>query len=149
MQPSRRQLAAAFLALLGTLSTQAGAGSAAGVFDVRITINAMVPASPASGLGQVPATDGFCISESLSDATQATVKVVCATGQFVSIKPMPGKPFTGTHGGAFRYAFGAGTARAPKDGTALNPYIGTGTVTSLRILDISGQESVLEFLVSF
>ncbi|WP_139237339.1 hypothetical protein [Polaromonas sp. YR568] len=142
-----RRMAAAALLALGGLSTQAGAGSATGSFNVNI--NLMVPASPNSGLGQVPATSGFCTSESLSQASNALVTVVCGTGQFVSIRPMPGKPFTGTHGGAFRYIFGPGMAAGPSTNSQLNPYVGTGTVTSLRVLDISGQEGILEFLVSF
>lgn len=146
-QPLRRLAAAAFLAFSALVAGGAQAGAAVGNFDVRI--NLMVPASPASGLGQVPANHGFCTSESLSAQAQATVTVVCQTGQFVSIKPMPGKPFVGTHGGAWRYVFGRGTgAMAPPD-SLFNPYIGTGTVTSLRVLDIAGQEGILEFLVSF
>jgi hypothetical protein len=144
-----RRMAAAALLALGGLSTQAGAGSATGSFAVHINPVPMVPASPASGLGQVPASSGFCTSQSLSQASNALVTVVCGTGQFVSIRPMPGRPFTGTHGGAFRYVFGPGIVAGPTANSQLNPYIGTGTVTSLRVLDVSGQEGILEFLVSF
>jgi hypothetical protein len=142
-----RRMAAAAVLALGGLSTQAGAGAAVGSFNVHI--NLMVPASPASGLGLVPASSGFCTSESLSQASNALVTVVCATGQFVSIRPMPGKPFTGTHGGAFRYMLRPGVTTAPVDSVLPAPYADTGTVTSLRVLDVSGQEGILEFLVSF
>jgi hypothetical protein len=139
-----RRIAAALLTSIASLT--AHAGSAVGSFDVHI--NLMVPASPASGLGQVPAGNGFCTSESLSEKTQATVTVVCATGQFVSIKPMPGKPFPGSHGGAYRYVMDRASV-GPPSSSEFNPFIGTGTVTSLRVLDIGGRESLLEFLVSF
>lgn len=93
----------------------------------------------------------ICISETQSAATNATVRVYCGTGQFVSIEPTPGRPFLGVHGGAFRFSFGGGlTGQVPSTagGTALE-LIGLGTVTALRVLDVRGQADQLEMLVSF
>ena len=123
---------AAALSLL-TLS-QACAGTASGIFNV--TINA--------GL-----TRQTCTSTTLSQQTQATVTVVCATGQFVSIESLPGKPFAGTHGGAYRYVFASGTVSPSVWAGESNPFIGSGTITSLRVLNLNAYQDRLEMLVSF
>lgn len=113
-------------------------------FTIRVTLNG---AEPASGFGLQPR--GTCISESLSSQTRATVRVVCGTSQFVSIEAVPGRPFVGTHGGAFRYFFDPNSATPATASGLSNLFVGTGTVTGLRFIDISGLESFLEILVSF
>jgi hypothetical protein len=122
-------------AALGLLTlSQASAGTSSGGFNV--TIN--------TGL-----TRQTCTSTTLSQQTQATVTVVCATGQFVSIESSPGKPFAGTHGGAYRYVFSS-TIVSPSVWTGeSNPFIGTGTITSLRVLNLNAYQDRLEMLVSF
>ncbi|NJS35282.1 MAG: hypothetical protein HC765_00765 [Brachymonas sp.] len=73
------------LLLLGALiASSANAGIASGVFTVSVA--------------QQPR--GICISSSLSQVTNAIVRVTCQGNQFVSIEPQPGRPFVGTHGGA-------------------------------------------------
>lgn len=97
----------------------------------------------------LPATGGVCASQTQSAATHATVRVVCSTGQFASIEPTPGQPFTGTHGGAYRFNFGPGLPLASGlDGTS-RLHIGAGTVTALRVVNVNGQMDPLEMLVSF
>lgn len=90
------------------------------------------------------------MSQSFSDQTKATVRVLCSTGQFVSIEPADGQPFVGTHGGAYRFTFGPGLPVSPAlvgSGAAL--FAGTGTVTALRIINLGGSSTPLEMLVSF
>ncbi|MBX3654780.1 MAG: hypothetical protein KIS62_18195 [Ramlibacter sp.] len=136
---------------IGLSATLCQAGVASSFFDVRITLNTGltpvdVTPNPPSPVGN-PA-NGICTSQADSDATHAVVRVVCSTGQFVSIDPAPGQPFTGTHGGAFRFNFGPGVPVATVGG-ATSFGLGAGTVTSLRILDLSGRDAPLEMLVSF
>lgn len=91
----------------------------------------------------------LCTSQTLSQATNAIVRVVCGTGQFVSIEANPAKPFLGVHGGAYRFSFGPGLPR-PADGyDGISPYIGAGTVTAMRILNVNGKLGPIELLVSF
>lgn len=92
---------------------------------------------------------GVCLSESLSQSTGAAVHVVCQSSQFVSIDPQPGRPFLGVHGGAFRYFFGGGDTNAVQYSGTPNPFIGTGTVTELRIYNSDSPDGPLEILITF
>lgn len=105
-----------------------------------------VTPGPASVAGAPPS--GICTSSSASSATNATVRVVCSSGQFVSIEAAPGQPFAGTHGAAHRFNFGPGLP-LPAMAAAFSMNIGAGTVTALRILNVNGLEAPLEMLVSF
>jgi hypothetical protein len=70
----------------------------------------------------------------------------------VSIEAAPGTSvIAGVHGGAFRYSFGAGTLLAPGAGLTDSElgFIGLGTITAMRIVDLTGRKERLEFLVSF
>lgn len=109
------------------------AGQTSGSFDVVVNLEK---------------TDS-CTSAALSEQTDALVKVVCATGQFVSISPAPGKPFLGTHGGAFRYNFRTNSASSLGNIGAESFYPGMGTVTGLRIYNANGPDGQFEMLVSF
>lgn len=107
-----------------------------------------VSVTPDPGIVASVPPSGICTSASASGATNATVRVVCSSGQFVSIEAAPGRPFAGTHGGAFRFNFGPGLP-LPAMAAAFNMNIGAGTVTALRILNLNSQEAPLEMLVSF
>jgi hypothetical protein len=87
------------------------AGSAPAFLNVSITLrsaNTVVPGGVTGGLRSPIPRPLACTSETLTEPTNAVVRVVCATSQFVSIAPSPGKPFLGTHDGAFRYNLGTG-----------------------------------------
>lgn len=91
----------------------------------------------------------ICRSGAWSEKTQAEVKVVCSSSEFVSIEPTPGKRFLGTHGTADRFhivatALPSGALMANADA-----FLGAGTVTSLRVYNISSNDGLLEMLVSF
>jgi hypothetical protein len=129
---SRRNRFAAAFALACSLGPGAAlAGSAGASFAVHIRLDSA----------------GVCISEALSEETNALVNVTCNSGQFVSISPAANKPFVGTHGGAFRFYFDAQDrlAMAPQ----VFPYSGTGTITALRIYNADGQDGSLEMMVTF
>jgi hypothetical protein len=89
-----------------------------------------------------------CINQTLSEQTGALVRVVCQSGNFVRIDPDPSKPFIGTHGGAFRYAFMAAGAVPDAAVTVAGHagdatmYAGAGTVTGLHVYDDGGGEQV-------
>lgn len=119
---------------IGTPVSQAG--TAIGTFQVNITLN---------GANE----SGLCVSSALSQQTNAMVKVTCTGNQFVSIEPQSNKPFVGTHGGAYRYAFTNGTAGIGGAGITADVNVGTGTVTALRVLDLSERDQTIELLVSF
>jgi hypothetical protein len=101
-----------------------------------------------------------CYSKSLSEKTGASVQVVCDSGQFVSIEAVPGQPFLGVHGGAFRYSMSIDRDRSVYDAAAKDPFgwrTGWGTVTMLRLYDVQHAggpgdfwaDRPLELLVSF
>ena len=128
------------------------AGNDAGLLTVSISLSKpgfVVPPGTGGSAAGVIQPAASCVSESLSAQNNALVRVVCATGQFVSIEPAPGKPFLGTHGGAFRFNMGAGTVTSLGSYNAGNPYLGTGTITALRIYNANGIDGPLEMLVSF
>lgn len=137
-----------FMALFAGFSA---AGTGSGFFSVSIILSnpgAAPPLSPGVP-GTLPPQAAVCISETLSEQTNALVRVACGTGQFVSITPFPGKRFLATHGGAFRYSIGTGRFSASLRSGESNPYLGAGTVTALRIYNASGSNEALEMLVSF
>lgn len=133
---------AALATALLTSTVAARAGQAGASFRVNIQLSTLTPTSQA----------GVCISSVASQQTGAVVRVVCSSGQVVSIEAAPGTPvIAGVHGGAFRYSFGAGSLLTP-GGALLDSelgFVGLGTVTALRVADLSGRRERLEFLVSF
>ncbi len=93
-----------------------------------------------------PALSGYCINQTLSQSTRAVVTVVCASNQFVSIEPQPGKSFLGTDGAAYRFMFEP-TALISADDPLW--YIGAGTITAMHVSHGDGPEHTMELLVSF
>lgn len=134
---------------LGALATPGGAATTGANFDVNIALTA--PGSPPpSGGGTPPANAAdFCVSQSLSEATGAIVNVVCKSGQFVSIEPRPGAPFLGVHGGAFRYYFANGIPADLRYLGDSNPWVGPGTVTSIRVKYLEDLDGIVEMQVGF
>lgn len=126
----------------------APAGAAAGSFDVIINLS-NPGAVPPPGVPPAAATADLCVSQALSDATGAVVKVVCRSGQFVSIEPRPGSPFLGVHGGAFRYYFASGVPASLRFLEGRNPWVGPGTVTSLRVNYLEDLDGIVEMQVGF
>jgi hypothetical protein len=119
------------------VASVAKAGIASGAFNVSVDLK--------------PNASGLCISTSLSQQTNALVKVTCQGGQFVSIEQREGRPFVGVHGGAYRYVF-SGIGSLPADlirNGDLDDWIGRGTVTTLRVLNLTERDERLELLVSF
>ena len=135
------------LGLFGVALTTFQAVTSAGQFSVNIALT-----SAAASTAQQSAP-GVCISQTLSERTNATVRIVCGTNQFVSITANPKVRFLGTHGGAFNYSVIAGNryldSTQDSDGGASAFYPGTGTVTSWRIYNVNGLEELLEVLLTF
>jgi hypothetical protein len=127
----RKLLGAIGVLLIGSVSF---ADTATGSFGVNISL------TPRPGL---------CLSETLSESTGAAVHVVCESGQFVKIDPQPGHPFLGVHGGAFRYFLEPGNTWLAEHGSRINPFVGAGTVTGLRIYNVDRADGPLEVLISF
>ena len=119
----------------------------AGQFSINIDLTG---AGQASYQQLVP---GICLSQNLSAQTNAVVRVVCATGQFVSISANPVTQFLGTHGGAFRYILSPEAtylnSQLNEQGSLSGFYPGTGTVTAWRSYNADGSLKLLEMLLSF
>lgn len=128
------------LACLGAVFNCA-AGSNGGLFGVNISLS--TGADPSAGN---PA--GVCTSQTLSEQNGATVRVVCETGQFVSITPIPGGRFVGTHGGAYSYLFGSGLRGVNIAGYGEFAH-GAGSIASYRIFGVTEVDGRLDLLVSF
>ena len=91
---------------------------------------------------------GSCVSQTLSEQNGAVVRVACNSGQFVSISPVPGAPFVGTHGGAYSYHFGSTLQGANAAGFGEFAY-GAGSVASYRVFGVSETDGRLDLLISF
>ena len=110
------------------------------------------PLSTTANLTVSVSLQGLCISSALSQQTNALVRVTCQGNQFVSIEQQRDKPFVGTHGGAYRYIFNKTTAGKfdfSSLGNLLEDRIGQGSITALRVLDLTETDERLELLVSF
>lgn len=131
--------AALGLACLSAVFTCAAAGNSA-TFGVRITLH---------GAGRADVNSpGVCTSESLSIENGAHVRVVCESGQFVSISPIPGVNFVGTHGGAYSYYFGSTLSGINVAGYGEFAH-GAGSIASYRIFGVTEVDGRLDLLVSF
>lgn len=205
----------AFALVLGTAALASNAGTANGVFEVRITLSTgSVPPVPPGAVVDPPASEppiagtnpsspglpatpptggetgagptpgqpvpppagpgpvsppvatipqqqqqllvpakgtppGICTGQTLLSGPGATVNVVCSLGQYVTIEPLVRPPFLFGEGGEQRFSFGPGSPLPRSLGGRLNTLLPTGTVTALRILNVSNLVSPLEMLVSF
>ena len=119
------------------------AGNGAGQFAVNISLSTTANGGPDTA----PPASGICISQTLSEQTGAIVRVVCQSGQFVSISPRPDARFIDTHGGAYGYYFGPLSSSPISMGSA-DFANGMGTVASMRVYAGEGT-GVLDMLVSF
>jgi len=136
------------LALSGLGTPSYAAGTTAGNFSVNISLN--VPgAPPPPGVSPAPSSGDVCVSQALSQATGAMVRVVCRSGHFVSIEPPQGAPFLGVHGGAFRYYFANAVPEHLRYLGGDEPWVGPGTVTSIRISYPEGLDGYVEMQVGF
>ena len=142
------------LAIVGVLCLFAGlapgycgaAGTRSGAFTVNICLKSgadCVAPSPAARA----TPPGVCTSDTLSERTGAVVRVVCATGQFVSIAPLPGGRVIATQGGAYTYFFGSSFGSLQRAGGEFAT--GGGTIASFRIFNVTEIEGPVEMLVSF
>ena len=135
----RRILAKAALGL-ACLSAAFACAAGSGIFGVKITLHAAA--------GPTDSTPGVCTSETLSEQNGATVRVVCQSGQFVSIGPTPGAAFVGTHGGAYSYHFGSTLSGINVAGFGEFAH-GAGSIASYRIFGVTEVDGRLDLLVSF
>jgi len=138
---------------LGALAAPGGAATTNGSFNVNINllVPGGAPTPPPSGGGGTPSgvTD-LCVSQTLSDATGATVRVVCSTGQFVSIEADQSQPYRlGVHGGAYRFYFANGMPASLRFVGGATPWVGPGTVTSLRVNYLEDLDGIIEMQVGF
>lgn len=153
----KKLVLASVLALTGLLTASVQAASDSAQFSISIVLNP-------------PSLSGLCISQTLSEQFGAVVRIVCATGQYVSITPLPGKRFPGSYGGAFRYPLLGGQYPllvAPEGVDQSTPsslnnqyspalragynrfYPGLSSVTDLPVYRIEGLDSQLDMLVTF
>ena len=141
----------------GLVVTICAAGSDSARLNISIVLNP-------------PSLSGLCVSQTLSEQFGAVVRIVCATGQYVSITPLPGKRFPGSYGGAFRYPLlggqyplmlapeGVGQSTPSSLNNQYSPalragynrfYPGLSSVTDLPVYRIEGLDSQLDMLVTF
>lgn len=141
--------------LLCSNLTATQAATSAGQFSVNITVNGnnTVPGASSGVNTAAQSAPGVCISQTLSEQTNAVVRVVCATGQFVSIAANPNARYLGTNGGAFRFVLSANDTTS--DAQLLGQertndfYPGVGTVTAWRIYNVNGSDEPFEILLTF
>ncbi|MBX7229221.1 MAG: hypothetical protein K1X48_06420 [Burkholderiaceae bacterium] len=105
-------------------------------FEVRITLNART-------------NEGLCTHQLDSQASNAIVKVVCSSGQFVSIQALPNRPFLGTQGGAHQFWFSPLSGVSAGFVSEVETYIGNGTVSFFRVINLNYLDGPLEMWLSF
>jgi hypothetical protein len=131
------------------------AATSAGQFSVNITVTGTDTGSgTSSGINTAAqSAPGVCISQTLSEKTNALVRVVCGTGQFVSITANPNARFLGANGGAFRFVLSPGSTDSGSQllgqGRTNDFYPGAGTVTAWRIYNVNGSDGTFEVLLTF
>ncbi|MDO8778786.1 MAG: hypothetical protein Q7K57_60720 [Burkholderiaceae bacterium] len=96
--------------VVGLFASAAAAGTNSNFLDVIITLNNPAAIAPPPMIS-TPSRD-VCVSETLSAQANALVHVICATGRFVTISPLPRGRFLGTHGSAFRYGLRQNTSQS-------------------------------------
>ena len=150
---AKRTVRALALALaLGALAAPSGAATLGGTFDVGITLTVPGGPPPSGGGGGTPpasSSTDICVSQSLSEATGAVVRVVCRSGHFVSIESQPGAPYLGVHGGAYRYYFANGIPASLRYLGGDDPWVGPGTITSIRVIYPEDLDGIIEMQVGF
>jgi hypothetical protein len=141
MRPVIPKAAFGFAALAAAFACVAG--SASGTFGVNISLS-----TGGSSSSQGGNSSGLCISQSLTEQNNAVVRVVCQSGQFVSISPIPGGRFAGSHGGAYSFYFGSSYRAVNVAGYGEFAH-GAGSVTSFRVFGVTESEGRLDMLVVF
>jgi hypothetical protein len=128
------------------------AGSTSGTFGVNISLNSgggsVSLTSGGSGSSSGGPSSGVCISQSLTEQNNAVVRVVCQSGQFVSITPIPGARFSGSHGGAYSFYFGSSYRSVNVAGYGEFAH-GAGSVAAYRVFGVTESEGRLDMLVVF
>ncbi len=132
--------------LLGSWVTASFAGNAQSSFAVTVTLRNPLYAQPGAVAANNLGGPSYCTSQSLSQAANAVVTVVCASNQFVSIEPRSGAPFLGTDGGAYRFVLQSGMTMLTDD---LLSYVAAGTVTTRQIVPNGKPGEPLEIEISF
>jgi hypothetical protein len=93
---------------------------------------------------------GLCLSLTAAQLSAVTVSVACNGRQFVSISPSAGHESAASYGDVFRMHLGAGSLFALDDFASARWRLGTGgTLTGVRIDNITEAEKLVEMLVSF
>jgi hypothetical protein len=119
------------------------AGSTSSTFSVNISLYSGGSNSSSGSNGS-----GVCISQSLTEQNNAVVRVVCDSGQFVSISPIPGGRFVGSHGGAYAFYFGSSYRSVNIAGFGEFAH-GAGSVAAYRVFGVTESEGRLDMLVVF
>jgi hypothetical protein len=119
------------------------AGATSGTFGVNISLYVGGSNSSSGSNGS-----GVCISQSLTEQNNAIVRVVCDSGQFVSISPIPGGRFVGSHGGAYTFYFGSSYRSVNVAGFGEFAH-GAGSVAAFRVFGVTESEGRLDMLVAF
>ena len=114
-----------------------------GVFGVNISLNNAGSIPPSEGN-----SSGVCISQTLTEQNNAVVRVVCESGQFVSISPRPGGRFVGSHGGAYNFYFGSSYRSVNVAGYGEFAH-GAGSVAAFRVFGVTESDGRLDMLVEF
>lgn len=135
--------------LLGAFAAPSGAASASASFDVGINLTVPGGPPPAGGGTPTATSSDLCVSQALSEATGGVVRVVCSSGHFVSIEAQRGSPYPGVHGGAYRYYFANGIPADLRFLGDSNPWVGPGTVTSIRVKYLEELDGIVEMQVGF
>lgn len=167
-----RRLAIGLLALAGLQLpllplAQAQARPSSGVFSVLITLAnpgtltlavvnpaALAPSVLSPGTGGLPGNAyarSLCVSASVEAPTEATVRVVCSSGEYVAIAPAPAAdaPYLGPLGEVYRTRFGPGAGGRPAWAAGLRPGLLAGIGASYQVQRMPDWDDPLQLVVSF
>jgi hypothetical protein len=118
-----------------------------GVFGVNISLNGSMNAG-GSNPPPVGNNSAICVSQTLTEQNNAVVRVVCESGLFVSISPIPAGRFVGSHGGAYNFYFGSSYRSVNVAGYGEFAH-GAGSVAAFRVFGVTESTGRLDMLVAF
>ena len=113
---------------------------------------ALAPSPPRPGAGGLPANvyaRSLCVGATVEAPTEATVRVVCSSGEYVAIAPKPKAPYLGALGEVYHTRFGPGAGELPAWAARLHPGLLVGSGATYQVQRMPDWDDPLQLVVSF
>lgn len=144
---------------------QAQAGRSSSSFSVLLTLAnpgtltlavvnpaALASSPPRPGVGSLPGNGyarSLCVGATVEASTEATVRVVCSSGEYVAIAPTAKASYLGALGEVYHTRFGPGAGGRPAWAARLHPGLLVGTGATYQVQRMPDWDDPLQLVVSF